>query len=139
METLKCSKCNNFKTVENFRKETRRKRGYSYYCISCASIISRNSHLKHKEKRNAKTRESKQKVLDFIRKSKEKPCTDCGKTLPYFVMEFYHRKDELKKFNIVNGVGTPFSLIKLQEEMNKCDVVCSNCGRIRAYNDREKV
>lgn len=56
---------------------------------------------------------------------------DCGLHPEYSqVLEFDHRPDEDKKFNISDGmvVGTMEDLIS---EIAKCDIVCANCHRIR--------
>jgi hypothetical protein len=71
-------------------------------------------------------------MAEFIRKAKSVPCADCGQSFPYYVMDFDHRPDEKKEFLMVNyrGVGQA----RLEQEMAKCDVVCSNCHRIRTYS-----
>lgn len=63
--------------------------------------------------------------------AKNVPCQDCGKTYPYWVMDFDHRSD--KRFTINKYVKSGPSLSTLQLEIDKCDVVCSNCHRERTY------
>jgi len=41
-----------------------------------------------------KARIRKEWVRDFIREAKNKPCADCGKTFPYFIMQFDHVRGE---------------------------------------------
>lgn len=73
----------------------------------------------------------------FIRWLKSLPCFDCGRRYPPYVMDFDHVRGE-KRYTIggrrsderLPGV---ISLSKLQEEVMKCDVVCSNCHRIRTF------
>ena len=66
----------------------------------------------------------------YVDEIKTAPCTDCGKTYPPYVMEFDHRdrKVKLKKVSSLVVFG---SWAKLVEEIKKCDLVCSNCHRIR--------
>ena len=60
---------------------------------------------------------------------KQRPCMDCGGTFPSVCMDFDHVRGE-KKFILAHGVSQwPWSVIK--REIDKCDVVCSNCHRIR--------
>lgn len=70
------------------------------------------------------------KGREFIQKYKESnPCTDCGNFYPYYVMDFDHQKD--KKFLI--SKTTARSIRQIQEEINKCEVVCANCHRVRTF------
>lgn len=68
------------------------------------------------------------KLWDLLSGSK---CQDCGNN-DARVLEFDHRPDEKKDFNIARAVsGSTRSWNLIQKEINKCDVVCSNCHRIR--------
>lgn len=54
---------------------------------------------------------------------------DCGGRFPPECMDFDHRSD--KRINMGNlKVRDPE---KIQQEAMKCDVVCSNCHRIRTW------
>lgn len=54
---------------------------------------------------------------------------DCRGTFPPECMDFDHRPGEVKLFNV--GVYKRISSQKLEVEIAKCDIVCSNCHRIR--------
>ena len=69
---------------------------------------------------------------DLLDKFKDKPCMDCGVKYPPYVMDFDHKKDKL--FNISGKVLGGMSFKKLLLEIEKCDLVCANCHRIRTYN-----
>jgi hypothetical protein len=56
------------------------------------------------------------------------PCKDCGKLYPYECMTFDHIKGP-KLFHLSSY--PPFGAKKMQEEAEKCDLVCSNCHLIR--------
>ena len=58
---------------------------------------------------------------------------DCGITYPYFVMDFDHVEGE-KKFNISIAANKLRSMKLILEELSKCELVCSNCHRIRTMN-----
>lgn len=70
------------------------------------------------------------RITDGVREAKNKPCADCKKRYPYYVMSFDHREN--KKFNVAQAVRRT-SLPKLLEEIKKCDVVCMNCHQIRTF------
>lgn len=62
-------------------------------------------------------------------------CKDCNKQYPYYVLDFDHIKD--KKFTIGHFYKAS-SKEKLLEEISKCELVCSNCHRIRTHNRKHK-
>jgi len=74
----------------------------------------------------------KRALIDEI---KSQPCTDCRQSYPPYVMDFDHLDPEQKLFTIGRGVSV--GTIRLREEMAKCEVVCSNCHRIREHDRRQ--
>ena len=59
---------------------------------------------------------------------------DCGGTFPTFCMDFDHRDPEAKSYNIgakMKGAYSPEAKQAVETEIAKCDLVCSNCHRIR--------
>jgi hypothetical protein len=63
-------------------------------------------------------------------------CVDCGGTYPPFVMDFDHRDPSQKDFEISSARHRSASLSSLRAEANKCDLVCSNCHRMRTHKQR---
>lgn len=68
--------------------------------------------------------------LAVSRKLKERPCMDCGQSYPHYVMDFDHVRGT-KAANVARMVAC--SIEKLLKEIDKCDVVCSNCHRKRTF------
>ncbi len=68
----------------------------------------------------------------YSQEAKKVPCVDCGISYPYYVMDFDHREEKTTEINKLVKGGP--SLKTLQKEIDKCDVVCSNCHRIRTFN-----
>ena len=63
---------------------------------------------------------------------KDVPCADCGGRFPAVCMDFDHvRGTKLFEVCKPKTVGPG-----LDEEIKKCDVVCSNCHRIRTHRRR---
>lgn len=74
-------------------------------------------------------RERRGKVQRFIRKYKMLlGCADCGYKKHHVALDFDHVKGE-KLINVCNAK----SISQAREEIRKCEVVCSNCHRIRTY------
>lgn len=65
---------------------------------------------------------------------------DCEGVFPFVAMDFDHRPDEDKEFGISNfGMWseTEKNIAIVEIEISKCDLVCSNCHRVRT-RDRWK-
>jgi hypothetical protein len=60
-------------------------------------------------------------------------CIDCGVDHPHYVLEFDHRP-EFKKVGVVSRVLKKYGAEKAWEEVAKCDVVCSNCHKLRTHS-----
>lgn len=76
----------------------------------------------------------------FMDAIKDLPCQDCGGRFPPVCMDFDHRDPDLKSFAISQGYvakNDPEGLRTLMLEVSKCDLVCSNCHRIRTQKQHE--
>ena len=60
---------------------------------------------------------------------KDAPCSDCGGRFPPECMDFDHRPGT-EKFRGVSKLAR-YRLEVLLAEVEKCDLVCANCHRIR--------
>lgn len=69
--------------------------------------------------------------MQWLNELRSVPCMDCGRTFPPCCMDFDHRPGEIKSFDIANNVKR--SKESLLVEIAKCDLVCSNCHRIRTH------
>lgn len=111
------------------------KEGYSYSQIQkelgCSKgTISYHLGAGQKEKSSERTRSRRGVVVAYIQEYKQsRPCADCRENYPYWVMDFDHIGD--KKFTIGEFRKKVISLETIKQEIEKCDVVCSNCHRNR--------
>ena len=76
----------------------------------------------------SKQRYEKRRLL--IQQLKNKPCNDCGKTYHPACMDFDHVRGEK-----IKGISRMYSckLEDLMKEIEKCDLVCANCHRLRTF------
>lgn len=58
-------------------------------------------------------------------------CADCKVSYPPYVLDFDHLGD--KRETIANLVRAAASIETLLSEIAKCELVCSNCHRIRTW------
>ena len=79
------------------------------------------------EQRRQRTRRAREHVLQYL---SQNSCSECGEINPA-ALEFHHRDGNIKKHSIANMVSSGYSLELLQDEINKCDVLCANCHRIQ--------
>ena len=61
-------------------------------------------------------------------------CCQCGEKHPA-ALDFHHTEDN-KEFDIGEAVAKCFSIARIIAEMQKCDILCSNCHRKLHYNER---
>ena len=72
----------------------------------------------------------RQGIVDCITNIKETtPCMDCGNTFPACCMEFDHRKTKTKEVGSLVAMSAKWD--RIEEEISNCDLLCSNCHRIR--------
>lgn len=90
---------------------------------------------KHYKENTVKVRSSitdrKQKIKNNLWKLKlESKCMDCDFSDPR-CLDFDHLRD--KEFNVSQMVQRAMSWTKILKEIEKCDIVCANCHRIRTH------
>lgn len=77
------------------------------------------------------------KIRDYKRKRqwfqelKSLPCDDCKKKYPHYIMDFDHVPEYGKKKSLISIYRSSWK--DLFYELFKCDLVCSNCHRIRTW------
>ncbi len=84
-------------------------------------------------------RESGPKAIEqkaWMIELKSKPCTDCGNTFPTCCMDFDHRPGTVKTYNLGSMFAHHYSRELIETELDKCDLVCSNCHRVRTRDRR---
>lgn len=132
-----CTKCKETKDESEFNKKKGRKDGLSSHCKTCSRKLTNESYAKKPDYYRAnilKRRRRIKKILDKIKT--ESPCCDCKNNYPPYVMDFDHLDSSKKEFGISNAWNLSFD--RLMEEVKKCEVVCSNCHRIRTHK-RQKI
>jgi hypothetical protein len=78
-----------------------------------------------------KKRRKKDRLRALVRERKARPCADCGVSYPYYVMDFDHVTED--KVMIISKLVLRGATNLLMVELEKCEVVCSNCHRIRTH------
>lgn len=133
-----CGVCKLEKLESEFATKKTGKSGHitlQWQCKSCHSLYRKEHYQQNKTKYLKKARTwgnaKKASTREFLLKYyKAHPCTDCGESNPV-VLEFDH-VNGTKVNNVSEMHG--HSTTKLLKEIEKCEVVCANCHRIRTAN-----
>lgn len=133
-----CPKCDKYKSISEFSSNGSRGDGKQTYCKPCSNKLGIANYHKHKDRyyKVAKARDLKLKQL--IAKLKDKPCTDCHKKYPPYVMDFDHLNKKTKIACVSYLKRHRVAFEKIIKEVKKCELVCSNCHRIRTYKRQPK-
>lgn len=83
---------------------------------------------------NSKRRRQLRAILNEIKKGK--PCHDCKCTYHTEVMEYDHRPEEQKVAPVTRMVIDGYGMDAILAEIEKCDLVCANCHRLRTVARR---
>jgi hypothetical protein len=79
-------------------------------------------------------------VRDFVIKHKEDnpTCVDCKIDYPPYALDFDHLPGFTKKFALSCSGTKGRKIESIKEEIDKCELVCSNCHRHRTYLRRNE-
>lgn len=151
----RCRKCKRWLPVEQFRARTLRGKPHvearCRLCVAAAveryADSNRRSIRRTRKKWYAKNRSRllkyektryanmhRERAL-FVAWLKEAPCSDCAATFPAVCMDFDHCRDA-KVTDVSKMTRGKFSNEEFMAELLKCELVCSNCHRIRTAKRR---
>jgi hypothetical protein len=129
-----CGTCGKSKPTTDFNRKSSRADGLQEVCRDCNRNSSRRYYAAHRVEhvrtiveRNGRRRlESKSFLAAYLL---EHPCVDCGAS-DLRVLDFDHRPGEVKRKDVMRMVREGFSISRIMDEVNKCDVRCRNCHAI---------
>ncbi len=134
-----CSKCGKRIALKNFYLRKSGLRSGSYYekCKDCMKSRGRLYYHQNRKRQLKLAILRRNKYRDimrvYINKIKDVPCMDCGNKFPPCAMDFDHRVKKDKEIDVGRMINGGWSKEKVDKEVKKCDIVCSNCHRIRTY------
>lgn len=84
-----------------------------------------------RDKQNVRSRDMRAKINAMLREHKlAVGCADCGFNAHHAALEFHHLGNKELNLSFAKSLG------QAQREMAKCEVLCSNCHRIRHWNEK---
>lgn len=129
-----CLKCSPF-GKHNTRNLTRPESGYSRINGKHKPYNEWSQERKIKSIENLQLRRKNRKI-EFIKKLGGK-CEICGYSKNSSALHFHHKNPEDKEFELNVRNIAAYSLIKLEKELSKCQLLCSNCHSERHNPDCE--
>ena len=136
METKQCVKCTKDKDVCEFFFRNKEKNILHSQCKECYGNSRKQKEHYQKYKTEYQERTNKRKVVksvenreNLIEYFKTHPCINCNEHNP-IVLDFDHRDEKEKKYGISKMIYD-YNWETILEEINKCDVLCANCHRIK--------
>lgn len=136
----RCTTCQELKEAAAFSPSFRHKS--SKVCRECKAEYNLRWYEANKAKhvadvkRNTSRYRARGSALLLL--LKRRPCVDCGGSFHPFAMDFDHVRGE--KLGDVSTMRA-LSVERLMAEVDKCDLVCANCHRLRelARGDRDRM
>ena len=130
METKICTKCKIEKPVSEFRFRNKAQGTYHSHCKECEKARDK-IHYRESQDRQSAVRETakfqRNRNLNLVDYAKSCGCKKCGEKRMY-VLDFHHR-NPAEKEDTINHMIKSSSAERIKEEIQKCDILCSNCHR----------
>lgn len=124
----KCSRCGKKKRGASF--SIRNTGALTAWCRSCKRAYDHTAYVRDKSEYLMRNKRNRSRNRAFILACKTRPCLDCNQSFDPCVMDFDHVRGQ-KAFNLSVGAGLGKGINQIKQEIAKCDVVCSNCHRLR--------
>lgn len=104
-------------------------------CLTCNKIAQREWWQKNKLSQQERVKQNRNRLKDIILDIKKtKMCAICCETNP-MVLEFDHIRDKTECVSELARIGIKKE--RIEEEISKCRVLCSNCHQIKTHIEKQ--
>lgn len=132
-----CTLCKDKKIIDDFNRKSSTKDGRQNVCRLCSSKVAKEHYLKNggvrKEVIYASRIKRQKEARLFILEKLKLGCSVCPEKDP-IVLEFDHISGK-KKYNLSKMVSDGMSITKIENELEKCQILCANCHRRKTAKD----
>lgn len=134
-----CSKCRNHLPLESFRLAHKPTGRRAAYCYECQRAVSRQHYADntahHKSKVIKNNKRNYAKNIEIYKEYKQTlKCNRCPED-HIAVLDFHHTDPKDKDYQVSAMLGT-WKWASVLKEIEKCEVLCSNCHRKLHYELR---
>ena len=117
-------------------KKLKTKTILQWQCRKCQKEYRKKHYEANKDKYISKAKNYRQSnVEDFIEFKKTLKCNRCPEDR-WWVLDFHHINPEEKDREVSNLIKSA-SKERIQKELEKCEVLCSNCHRDLHYQEKQ--
>lgn len=124
METKICTKCGRELPLDQFNWRDKTKGTRRADCKECHAGYMRKTYLKKRE--------------EIFQLKLQIKCQKCGYNRCPDALEFHHTNPEEKDYTVSQALRLHKSEKEIQNEINKCVVLCSNCHKEFHWREREE-
>jgi hypothetical protein len=118
-----CSECKQAKSLDLFSPDRRRFDNKQARCRPCCYSLKKDKRV-----------ENKQKAVQY----KGGKCSRCSLVFECLdVYDFHHRDPEQKEDSLNRLMNSNWD--KIVPELDKCDLLCSNCHKLTHWELRNKI
>lgn len=139
----KCVSCNENHELEMFSFKNQKENIRHNKCKNCQRLYCKKRYLllkqTYKDKAKVNNEKYKERNREILSSYKNAiPCKDCNNFYPPYVMDFDHLPNYEKFKNLSRMKNSSYSVETIRKEIEKCDLVCANCHRIRTWKRTQK-
>lgn len=134
IEKQTCRKCGQTKLLSEYNRRSTTKTGLDSRCRLCVNT-RRNNLNRGNQNHIEQSRKHRKLRQDFINSTKQKGCALCGYAKCMSALAYHHKDPSTKRDTISNMACRCASIEDIQEEINKCILLCQNCHHELHIND----
>lgn len=127
-----CKDCNRDLDAKHFGVKNQKTGALQVYCKPCQAARSAAHYAANQQTYVARNHRRMRENVAFLEQFKSRPCEDCGNIYPSKVMDMHHRESEDKEA-LISQLVRKTTLPRLKRELEKCDLLCANCHRLRTF------
>jgi hypothetical protein len=124
-----CGKCKEEKSIDYFSFRSKIKGIRQSNCKDCQKQYCKQHFKDNVGYYRNKARDTKRRSRETLNKYKETLCCSRCPENDISCLDFHHLNPDEKEKSISQAVASGWSFKRLELELNKCIVLCSNCHR----------
>lgn len=124
-----CAICKDMVPLEGFSKASAERDGLYYCCRECNKARRKEAYQNGQGQQIKAERDA---MKEFYIKQFGGKCVRCGYNEFMAALDFHHVRDKIAAIGhlitwAILGKGNPENIVKLEAELAKCILLCSNC------------
>lgn len=131
-----CGDCKVYKKLQEYSWKNKSKGSRCSCCKDCFKLRRRKHYLNNKDKVKQQIRRRRKSLSLWFKELKsDLECKLCGEG-HIATLQFHHLSGYLKEANLAECPNRGWSKDKILKEIEKCEVLCSNCHLKLHWNEK---